>query len=47
MDIISYIIGQKRGEKEGEETVNIDSDYIFKDTTSDGDITIEKEINSG
>ena len=43
MDILSYIIGLKKGTKEGEKSVIIDGDYVFTDANHDGNIVITKE----
>lgn len=44
MDIPSYIMGVKAGEKKGEGTVILeDGDYIFTDANDDGNIVITKE----
>lgn len=43
MDILSYLIGLKKGTEEGEDSVTIDSDYIFTDPNSDGNIIVTRE----
>jgi len=42
MDILSYLLGLKSGEKKGKD-VEIESDYIFTDPNSDGNIVVTKE----
>lgn len=43
MDILSYLLGLKSGEKKGKGEVEIESDYIFTDPNSDGNIVVTKE----
>lgn len=43
MDILSYLIGLKSGTKSDESSVTIESDYIFTDLNTDGNIVVTKE----
>lgn len=43
MDIVSYVMGLIKGEKEGEKHVILEgSDYTFSDTNASGNVVIEK-----
>lgn len=43
MDILSYLLGLKNGEKKGTGEVEIEGDYIFTDPNSDGNIVVTRE----
>lgn len=48
MDMISYLIGKKKGVEEGTGTVIMDSvsDYEFTDPNSDGNIVVTEKEDS-
>lgn len=42
MDMISYALGQKAGERNAQKDVEIVSDMTFTDENSDGNVKIER-----
>ena len=42
MDVLSYLIGLRKGKEEGKERTVIDGDCTFSDANHDGNIKIER-----
>ena len=47
MDMISYALGQKAGERNAQKDVEIVSDMTFTDKNNDGNITVDTVEGSG
>jgi len=47
MDMISYALGQKAGERNAQKDVEIVSDMTFTDENNDGNITVDTAERSG